>query len=68
MLDISEEFQSLEKIASQPQQCIRSNGDNESRIEGYFCLDSAFSLSNKVLTQVEISVLEKGLDFDPKTI
>ena len=35
------------------------------RIIGYFCSDSVFNLSNKVLSQTEISVLEKGLGFVP---
>ena len=44
ILDISEEFQSPEKTESQPLQYIRSNGDNESCIVGYFCSNSVFSL------------------------
>ena len=36
------------------------------RIKGYFCSDTVFNLSNKVLSQTEISVLEKGLGFVPK--
>ena len=35
------------------------------RIKGYFCSDTVFNLSNKVLSQTEISVLEKGLGFVP---
>ena len=35
------------------------------RIKGYFCLDTVFNLSKKVLSQTEISVLEKGLGFVP---
>ena len=37
------------------------NTDNK----GYFCSDTVFNLRNKVLTEEEIKVLEKGLDFDP---
>ena len=32
---------------------------------GYFCSDTVFNLSNRVLTDIEIKVLEKGLDFAP---
>ena len=35
------------------------------RITGYFCSDTVFNLSNRVLTDIEIKVLEKGLDFSP---
>ena len=35
------------------------------RIKGYFCSDTVFNLSNKVLSQMEISVLQKGLGFVP---
>ena len=38
---------------------------NSERIKGYFCLDTVFNLSNEVLSQTEISVLEKGLGFLP---
>ena len=35
---------------------------NATRITGYFCSDTVFNLSNRVLTDIEIKVLEKGLD------
>ena len=38
---------------------------DDSRMKGYFCSDSVFNLSNKVLTEEEIKVLENGLDFAP---
>ena len=36
---------------------------NEGRLVGYFCSDTVFNLCKKVLTDTEIRVLEKGLDF-----
>ena len=36
-----------------------------SRLKGYFCSKTVFMLSKKVLTETEIKVLEKGLDFAP---
>lgn len=30
-----------------------------------FCSDTVFSLSKKVLSEIEIRILEKGLDFAP---
>ena len=39
-----------------------SNNDND-RIAGYFCSDTVFNLSEKVLTDIGINVLEKGLDY-----
>ena len=38
---------------------------NSERMKGYFCSDTVFNLSNKVLSQTEISVLEKGLGLVP---
>ena len=35
------------------------------RIKGYFCSDNVFNLSKKVLSEIEIKVLEKGLGFVP---
>ena len=43
--------------------CKRKYNTDDSRMNGYFC--SVFNLSNKVLTEGEIKVLEKGLDFAP---
>ena len=37
----------------------------EGRIEGYFCSDVVFNLSRRVLTDIEIKVLEKGLGYVP---
>ena len=34
-------------------------------MKGYFCSDTVFNLSNKVLTEDEIKIIEKGLDFAP---
>ena len=38
---------------------------NSERIKDYFCLDTVFDLSRKVLSQTEISILDKGLRFVP---
>ena len=35
------------------------------RLKGYFCSDTVFNLSKKVLHEIEIQVLEKGLGFVP---
>ena len=35
------------------------------QITSYFCFDTVFNVSNRVLTDIEIKVLEKGLDFAP---
>ena len=41
---------------------IRTIGENE-RLEGYFCQETVFNLSCRVLSHSEIKLLEKGLDF-----
>ena len=38
---------------------------DENRLTGYFCLNTIFNLSNRVLSDNEIKVLEKDLDFAP---
>ena len=39
-------------------------GENDNR-EGYFCSDTFFNLSNRILSDSEIKLFEKGLDFAP---
>ena len=41
------------------------NFTSNGRLEGYFVSDTVFNLSNKVLSDVEIRVLSKGLSFVP---
>ena len=38
---------------------------NSDRISGYFCPETVFNLSKKVLSDMEIKILEKGLDYAP---
>ena len=45
--------------------CEHRYNTDDSRMKGCFCSDTVFNLSNKVLTEDEIKVLEKGLDFSP---
>ena len=56
ILSISEELQ-----RQSPSKALNSCGRD--RISGYFCSDTVFNLSKKVLTDIEIKVLEKGLDY-----
>ena len=44
---------------------IRDSITEAKSLKGYFCSRSVFNLSEKVLTETEIRVLEKGLDFAP---
>ena len=44
---------------------VKADVTNEGRLVGYFCSNTVFNLSRKVLTDIEIKVLEKGLDFAP---
>ena len=32
---------------------------------GYFCYETVFNVNDTVLTDIEIKILEKGLDFAP---
>ena len=42
-----------------------SNNTDSTRLTGYFCSETVFNLSNRVLSDAEIKVLEKGLDYAP---
>ena len=39
--------------------------EKSQRLKCYFCADTVFNLSQKVLTAAEIKVLERGLGFVP---
>ena len=38
---------------------------SENRLTGYFCSETIFNLSHRMLTDAEIKAVEKGLDFAP---
>ena len=42
-----------------------SNNTDSTGLTGYFCSGTVFNLSNRVLSDAEIKVLEKGLDYAP---
>ena len=59
----------LEKLHSSNRETsvmgISSITSDENRLTGYFCSDAIFNLSNRVLSDNKIKVLEKDLDFAP---
>ena len=57
ILSILEELQ-----RKSPSKAFNNSNDH---ISGYFYSDTVFNLSKKVLTDIEIKVLEKGLDYAP---
>ena len=60
LLEILEELQnSNEIISSDSSYDVIPN----KRLKGYFCSDTVFNLCGRVLSDSEIKVLEKGLDF-----
>ena len=59
LLGILEDLQNEKSVNNNP------NCSDDTRISGYFCSDTAFTLSRRVLCEDEIKVLEKGLDFAP---
>ena len=62
----SSQDEELLSILQDLQQNSSSETNSSSkRIGGYFCSDTVFNLSSKVLTDTEINILEKGLDFAP---
>ena len=44
---------------------VSHNSTETTRLTGHFCSDTVINLSNRVLTDAEISVLGKGLDYAP---
>ena len=63
VLEILEEFES--NANDNFTGCEHKYNTDYSRMKGYFCSDTVFNLSNKALTEEEIKVLEKCLDFAP---
>ena len=55
---------SFEKSAEVLEEEVQSRVSSR-RLKGYFCSDTVFNLSKKVLTETEIGVLERGLGFVP---
>ena len=62
LFEILEEFQNSYEIISSGSSC---DVIPDKRLKGYFCSDTVFNLSSRVLFKSEIRVLEKGLDFVP---
>ena len=56
-----ESAQNINNSFACPRYGVRSKG----HLEGYFCSDTVFNLSQKVLTDTDIRILQKGLDFVP---
>ena len=59
LIRILEDLQNEKSVNNNP------NCSDDARVSGYFCSDTVFNLSRRVLSEDEIKVLEKGLDFTP---
>ena len=42
-----------------------SSNKDSTHLTGYFCSETVFNLSNRTLSDAEIKVLKKGLDYVP---
>ena len=62
---IEDNIRNIEESISVTQEEPITRTGNNGRLKGYFCSDVVFNISHKVLTDLEISVLGKGLDFSP---
>ena len=58
MVSILEDLKNIDFTA-------HNNSTETSQLKGCFCLETVFNLRKKVLTEAEIKVLEKGLDYAP---
>ena len=56
LLEILEEFQNSNEIISSDSLC---DVIPDKRLKGYFCSDTVFNLSSRVLSEIQINVLEK---------
>ena len=67
ILGILEELQCSANVSVNNLFCENnvSPDTEQSRLSGYFASNTVFNLSRKVISEVEIKVLEKGLDFAP---
>ena len=65
ILKILEELQSTGEDGTTLHNNVSSNCVYESRIEEHFCSDAVFDLSRRILTETEIKVLQKDLNFAP---
>ena len=59
LLEILEELQNSNEIISSDSSC---DVIPDKRLKGYFCSDTVFNLSGRVLSESEIKVLAKGLE------
>ena len=62
---VEDTIRNIEENISVMQEEPITRTDNNGRLKDYFCSDVVFNLSHKVLTDLEISVLGKGLGFPP---
>ena len=68
---LSLQDEDLVNILEELQNRMEVSGNNitentsSNRLKGHFCLDTIFNLSHRVLSDAEIKILEKGLDFAP---
>ena len=63
--DTEKQVKSVERKNNYSIQIKTSITTDESRLSGYFCSETVFNLSNRVLSDAEIRVLGKGLDYAP---
>ena len=62
---VEDTIRNIEENISVTQKELITRTDNNGLLRGFFCSDVVFSFSHKVLADVEISVLRKGLGFSP---
>ena len=60
---VEDTLRNIEENISVAQEEPITRTDNNGRLKGYFCSDVVFNFSHKVLIDLEISVLGKGLGF-----
>ena len=64
-LDLTSQDRELDSILDELQNVSvtgPSNNTDSTGLTVYFCLETVFNLSNRVLSDAEIKILEKGLD------
>ena len=65
LVDLAPSVDNNRSMEISSEELNQQNTTYENRLTGYFCWDTVFNLSKKVLSDAEIKVPEKGLDYAP---
>ena len=65
LVDLPTSIDTNRNMEISSEELYQQNTTYKIRLTGYFCSDTVFNLSKKVLSDAEINLPEKGLDYAP---